>query len=59
MESTVNKCQRCGSPGAITYEQRTRYVDHKLNIVTLCPICKEENDDYWDERWEDFYSDCL
>lgn len=28
-------------------------------VAALCPICKEENDDYWYERWEDFYRDCL
>ena len=55
----VNKCNRCGKPNAITYHQRTMYVNEEDNWVTLCELCKEENDEYWDEMWKEYYRECL
>lgn len=50
-----NRCQRCGVFGAETYRQRTRYQNDEENIVTLCPRCREENDEYWNDRWSEIY----
>jgi hypothetical protein len=51
----LSRCQRCRRFGAVTYHQRTCYTNAADNIVTLCPACKEENDEYWDERWSEIY----
>lgn len=51
----LSRCQRCRRFGAETYRQRTRYDNDADNIVTLCPLCKSENDEYWDERWSEIY----
>jgi Zn finger protein HypA/HybF involved in hydrogenase expression len=50
-----SRCQRCRRFGAETYRQRTRYVNDENNIVTLCPTCKIENDEYWSQRWLEVY----
>jgi|694.fasta_scaffold01261_37 hypothetical protein len=55
----ISRCDYCGRFGALTYHQRTQYENPAENIVTLCPACKERNDEYWDERWADYYSDIL
>jgi hypothetical protein len=51
----VSRCDRCRRFGAETYHQNTRYEKREDNIVTLCPCCKQENDEYWAERWSDIY----
>lgn len=54
------KCERCGkSNNVVTYYQRTFYEKKEDNIVTLCERCREENDAYWDEMWNEYYSGCL
>lgn len=50
------RCERCNRFGAETYHQHTCYVDYDSNIVTLCPECREENDQYWADMWSDYYS---
>ena len=60
-------CQRCGSTVNVTRRaQRTMYPYNgetgspdDPNYVTLCPPCHEENDAYWDERWEEYYGGLL
>lgn len=67
-------CQRCGATeGVVRYHQRTMYPygsyggkpgevdgdENDPNYVTLCPPCKQENDDYWEERWEEYYRGLL
>lgn len=52
-------CEKCGRGNAITYRQHTFYQNKDDNYVTLCPICKIENDEYWDEMWKDYYSGCM
>lgn len=53
------RCDRCRRFGAETYHQRTSYVNEADNIVTLCPLCKQENDEYWNDMWTDLYSGIL
>ena len=59
MEKVVEQlenCQTCGTFPAFTYHQNTRYEDPKLNIVTLCTTCRIKNDEYWEERWSEYYA---
>ena len=58
MKSRVTRCQCCGSFGATTQRQNTRYVNDAQNFVTLCPRCHEENDAHWEAMWSDYYSGC-
>ena len=50
------QCERCDSRNATKHRQNTSYVDDEFNFVTLCPICKEDNDEYWQERWDEYNS---
>lgn len=52
-------CDRCDKEGAEKYRQDTKYVDEERNWVTLCPECREENDEYWVGMWSDYYASCL
>ena len=55
----VSRCQQCGRLGALHYHQRTMYPNESDNWVTLCPHCKQKNDEYWDERWAEYNHGCL
>ena len=57
---TEDKCERCGAlDNVVTYRQRTMYENGKDNMVTLCEPCRQENDEYWDEKWDEYYRGCL
>lgn len=45
----------CPMPG-FRARQATAYSDEESNWVTLCDMHHEENDQYWEERWEEYYS---
>jgi len=51
----VSRCESCRKFGAETYHQNTQYEKYEDNIVTRCPCCKQENDEYWAERWSEIY----
>ena len=34
----------------------TVYVLKENNYRNLCPECQEMYDDYWDERWKEYYA---
>lgn len=36
--------------------QNTAYCDDELNWVFFCDKCQEMNEEYWAERWSDYYS---
>jgi hypothetical protein len=38
---------------------RTAYYDESMNWETSCIDCYEEHDDYWLERWQEYYAGCL
>lgn len=60
MNSTELKCQRCGeTKDAVRYHQYTSYADEESNWVTLCPPCREENDKYWRDMWDEYYAGLL
>lgn len=52
-------CERCKENGATRRRQNTQYCDDKLNFATLCPPCQEQEDEYWEERWAEYYSGLL
>jgi hypothetical protein len=52
-------CQICGKEGAERYRQHTFYANEESNWVTLCEECKKENNEYWAERWSEYYSQCM
>lgn len=37
--------------------QDTAYADEELNYATLCAEHHAENDEYWAERWDEYWSD--
>lgn len=38
---------------------RTMYEDPESNFEISCIDCFEEHDDYWRERWDDYYAGLL
>ena len=40
-------------------EQNTQYTDKDSNYVESCIECFEEIQEYWQERWRDYYSSRL
>ena len=53
--ASVTRCERCQHFGAERYHQHTCYTDDERNWVILCSLCKEENDEYWSDRWSGIY----
>ena len=53
------QCSGCDRLDAVRYRQNTRYVEDERNFVTLCPECRQKNDQHWSDMWADYYSDCL
>ena len=51
--------KHCDSQDAERYKQNTNYVDEDRNWVTLCPNCRAENDEFWEEQWAEYYSGCM
>lgn len=39
--------------------QNTRYCNDNENWFISCRPCFQENEEYWAERWADYYSDLL
>ena len=55
------KCQGCKKtyPNVEKRRQLTAYVNDKLNFAVLCDECQKEANEYWQERWDEYYSGCL
>ena len=34
----------------------TTYVEEELNYITCCLDCHKEAEEYWKERWDDYYN---
>lgn len=54
-------CPRC-SRFTSTIERRrhsTMYEDEESNYSKLCQDCFDEEEEYWQERWEDYYRDVM
>lgn len=52
----VGLCDYCGCKGAARRRQNTAYVNDERNWAILCPLCQDANDDYWRERWDEYYA---
>ena len=61
MGDNILKCEACGvvSSDVVRYQQRTMYPDPEANMATLCPACKQHNDEYWDEMWAEIHGNIL
>jgi len=55
----TKKCQFCGDNGAERRRQNTTYENDELNWMVLCNRCQKEEDEYWRERWDDYYKNCM
>jgi hypothetical protein len=68
------QCQKCGRPDATRNRQNTAYTasyskmnfianddfkNDEQNYATLCSECQEEVNEYWKERWSDYYAGLL
>ena len=57
-EQQVLCCVVCGSE-AKRRRQSTAYVNDELNFVIACDDCFKEIEEYWMERWDDYWSSVL
>ena len=46
----------CKNTNAVRYHMNTVYVINDNNYKNLCPECQEACDEYWDERWKEYYA---
>ena len=51
-------CGPCFRRGRLR-RQNTRYVDESRNWVFLCDKCAYINNEYWLERWQEYYSEVM
>ncbi len=47
-----DKCEKLFKYPRI-YAQNTAYTEDHMNYVCLCSGCRDENDKYWEEMWEE------
>lgn len=54
-------CEHCGcEDGTVKFRrQNTACIYEKSNWVVLCDECYRENEEYWAEMWDNYYSSCL
>jgi hypothetical protein len=50
------KCEHCKKEGAKKRRQNTAYLKDELNWAVLCDKCQEEANEYWQERWNEYYN---
>lgn len=55
------RCPICGErrKDVESRRQNTAYVNDESNFVTSCGECYEEIQEYWAERWQEYYGRCL
>lgn len=53
----IGICPACGKIklSIKTVRQNTAYVDDFKNYFRGCEDCREQNDEYWAEMWNDYY----
>lgn len=50
-------CDRCGDVHSVSRRpQMTAYTNDAANYAILCETCQQAEDEYWKERWRDYYS---
>ena len=37
----------------------TQYANPEDNYIYSCKECWEKSEDYWKERWEEYYNGCM
>lgn len=52
-------CEHCKRKQGKLVHQHTMYERAWMNIVRLCNECEEENDKFWQEQWDQYYSRLL
>jgi hypothetical protein len=54
----ISTCGHCGSQGVYPKRRRmsTAYQDEKSNYIEECDDCFEITEEYWEERWAEYYS---
>ena len=54
----TGRCPQCGKWFSFPtiQSQRTMYQDWYSNYFCGCKECQLENDGYWDDRWDEYYS---
>lgn len=54
----LGRCEQCSAKPAQVVEAMTAYDDDKLNQdQLLCGPCAQEYTSYWEDRWNEYYSD--
>jgi len=61
MGDEVKECVCCGKtgPDVKRRHRNTQYVDEESNYLTACRECQDMDDEYFAERWAEYYSGCL
>lgn len=49
----------CDRNDAWKEHMNTIYEDEERNYATLCPECWKLCSDHWEERWAEYYSNCM
>lgn len=54
----MDKCPCCGEIKEDVKRRRrnTAYVNDENNFLTACRECQDRDDEYYAERWEEYYS---
>lgn len=61
MGEMIGKCKYCNKIkwSIKKRERNTAYVDTKANYLKACKDCQKRDDEYFAERWAEYYSGCL
>jgi len=54
----MGQCMRCFKDGT-WQRQKTAYTEEPRNWACYCAECQKDEDLYWDERWQEYYSGLL
>jgi hypothetical protein len=61
IQRALGYCGMCGR--YFVYPKRrhmsTMYENEESNYITVCADCFEEVEEYWQERWDEYYSERL
>lgn len=55
------KCECCNKYSLTIGKRRlnTQYVDEESNFLKSCIKCYADAEEYYAERWAEYYSDCM
>lgn len=58
MPDNLKECPICGSlsDSVARRHRNTAYVDEESNYLTACRECQDRDDEYFAERWAEYYS---